>query len=61
MFLEGYMKNGVPDDIFKGICSSDKGLTRAEYLAEAEKYIEHSTEIINQRGKMILEAIMKYL
>lgn len=61
MFLEGYMKDGVPDDIFKGMCSSDKGLTRAEYLAEAEKYIDHSTEIINQRGKMMLEAIMKYL
>lgn len=61
LFLEGYMKDGTPDDIFKGMCSSDKGLTRADYLAEAEKYIDHSTEIINGRAKQILEVVMKYL
>ena len=61
LFLEGYMKDGMPDDIFKGMCSSDKGLTRAEYLSEAQKYIDHSTVVINKRARQILEVLMKYL
>ena len=61
LMLDGYMKDGVPDDIFKGMCSSDKGLSRADYFAEADKYINHSTEIIKQRAEKMLQIIMKYL
>lgn len=61
LMLEGYMKDGAPDDIFKGMCSSDKGLSRADYFAEADKYINHSTEIIKQRAEKMLQIIMKYL
>ncbi len=61
MFLEGYLKDGTPDDIFRGMCSSDKGLSRDEYLAEADRYIDHSTEIIRNRASRIFEVIMKYL
>lgn len=61
LYLDGYMKDGMPDDIFKGMCCWDKGLTREEYLAEAEKYIDHSTEIIHKRARLIMEALLKYM
>ena len=61
LYLDGYMKDGMPDDIFKGMCCWDKGLTREEYLAEAEKYIDHSTEIIHKRARLIMESLMKYM
>lgn len=62
LFFEDYLdSNGNPEVLSKGFYYWIKGVSADEYLAEANRYIDFSIQVITNRGNLMLKAINEQL
>lgn len=58
LFFEDYLdENGNPFINSKGYCFWDYTISREDYFAEVNRYIDFATEVINHRGQRMLDAL----
>lgn len=62
LYLEDYLnKDGNPFILSKGFCWWQDTIDRDEYFAEAERYIDFSTHVIEKRGLRMIAALKNAL